>query len=76
MHTKEANEKGDKAKSAGFEPSPMGHRMFEMMNACCMGQDGFPDCSTMMKGMMEAGGGQPCCAPRKEETVSERRKKK
>ena len=75
MHTKETNEKGDKTKPAGFGSAPMGHRMFEMMNACCTGRGGFPDCPTMMKGMMEAGGNQPCCAPGTEDAESERRKK-
>jgi hypothetical protein len=75
MHTKETNEKGDKAKSADPGFAPMSHKMFEMMNACCTGQGGFPDCSTMMKGMREEGGGQPCCESGTEDAESERRKK-
>ena len=61
MNTEEKNEKGDKAKSGcfGFE----GGRMFEMMSTCCADKGGFPGCSTMMKGMMETMGSQPCCPP-------------
>jgi len=72
MQTEETKDKGEKAKSTAFGFAPMGHGMFEMMNKCCTGQGRFPDCSTMMKGMMETMRNQPCCTPR-EDTQSERR---
>jgi hypothetical protein len=73
MHTEETKDKGGTAKSAVFGFAPMGQGMFEMMNKCCTGRGGFPDCSTMTKGMMETMRNQPCCTPR-EDTQSERRK--
>ncbi len=73
MHTEEKNEKGDTTKSGsfGFE----GSRMFEMMSTCCADKGGFSGCSTMMKGMMETMGSQPCCAPETESAEPDRRKK-
>lgn len=68
MHTEETKDKGEKAKSTDFGFASMGQRMFEMMNKCCTGQGGFPDCSTMMKGMMETMRNQPCCTPQTEDT--------
>lgn len=72
MQTKETKDKGEKATSTAFGSAPMGHGMVEMMNKCCTGQDGFPGCSTMMKGMMEKMSNQPCCTS-KEDTQAERR---
>ncbi len=59
MTAEETNEKGGKTTSGccGFDDS----RMFEKMNSCCAGQVGSPDCSTMMKSMMEAARNKPCC---------------
>ncbi len=64
MTTEKTNEKGDKTTSGccGFDD----RRMSEMMNACCAGQDGSPDCSTMMKSMMEVMRSKPCCAEKTE----------
>ncbi|MFI5294639.1 MAG: hypothetical protein ACHQ0Y_06380 [Thermodesulfovibrionales bacterium] len=75
MQMKEIKDKGDKAKSADFGFSPKGQRMFEMMSTCCAGQGGFPDCSTMMKGMMEAMRSRPCCTPKTEDTEFDGSKK-
>jgi len=72
MQTEETKDKGEKAKSTVFGSAPMGHGMFEMMSERCTSQGGFPDCSTMMKGMMETMRNQPCCTSR-ENTQSERR---
>ncbi len=67
MHTEETKKKGERA-TADLGSVPMDQRMFEMMNKCCTGQGGFPDCSTMMKGMMETMRNQPCCTPQTEDT--------
>jgi hypothetical protein len=75
MCTEETNEKANKAKSAEFGCTPMGLRMFEMMNSCFKGQGGSTDCSIMMKGMMEAMGNHPCCSPGTGDAGSERREK-
>ncbi len=66
MNTEEKKEKGDKTKAGcfGFE----GGRMFEMMSMWCADKGGFSGCSTMMKGMMETMGSQPCCAPGTKDT--------
>ena len=74
MRAEETKNKGDKAKSTDFGFAPTGRRMFEMMSKCCAGQGGFPDCSAMMKGMMETMRNQSCCTPPKEGTKFERRK--
>lgn len=66
MHTEATKDKKDEAKSTDFGFGPMGQGMFKMMSECCTGQGGFPDCSTIMKGMMEAMKNQSCCAPKKE----------
>ncbi len=64
MHTEETREREDKAKSADRGFASTGQRMFDMMSACCRGQDVSPDCcSAAMKGMMETMRSQPCCAP-------------
>ena len=75
MQTEETKDKGDTAKSADCGFAPMGQGMFEMMNKCCKSQGGFPDCSTMMKTMMEATGNKSCCAPKTEDTERDGRKK-
>jgi len=75
MHTEETEDKGEKAKSTDFGFALMGHGMFEMMNKCCTGQGGFPDCSVMMKNMMETAKNQSCCGPKTEDTGSDRREK-
>ncbi len=74
MHAEKTKDKGDKTKSTDFGFSPMGQGMFEMMNKCCAGQGGFPDCSGMMKSMMGTMKNQPCCAS-EEDTHFKRRKK-
>ncbi len=75
MNTDKANEKGDKVKSDDSGCTPTGHGMFEMMKKCCEGQSCSPDCSTMMKGMMEAIGSHPCGSRKTGDTGSERREK-
>lgn len=75
MHTKETKNKGEKAKSTDFGFAPMGQGMFEMMNKFCTGQGGFPNCSTMMKDMMETMRNRPCCTPKKDADEFEGRKK-
>jgi hypothetical protein len=65
MQEEETQGKGDKAQTAGFGCFPMGQGMVEMMSRCCAGQGEFPDCSAMMKNMMEAAKNQPCCTPKK-----------
>ncbi len=62
MNTKGTSKKKEKTNSAdhGFGP---GKSMFEMMSECCGNREGHPDCSAMMKGMMEKMGNQSCCAP-------------
>ncbi len=74
MHTDETKDKGEKAKATDSGFAPMGQRMFEMMGKCCTSQGGFPDCSTMMKGMMQAMGNQPC-KPSTKDTESDGSKK-
>jgi hypothetical protein len=74
MHTEETKDGGDKAKSTNFGFAPLGQGMPEMMGKCCTGKGGFPNCSTMMKNMMEAMKNQPCCTPKKEDTESDGRK--
>jgi hypothetical protein len=54
---------------------PMDQSMFGMMKKCCTGQDGFPDCSGMMKGMREAMKKQSCCKPKKDAAEFKGRKK-
>ena len=68
MHTEKTKDKGYNAKSTDFGCAPMGLRMFEMMRKSFTGQGGFPDCSAMIKSVMEAMGNQPCCTPNKEDT--------
>jgi hypothetical protein len=68
MDTKETIDEGNKTNSTDFGFAPMGRGMREMMKECCTGRGGFPDCSPMMKGMMEAMGSQPCCTPKTEDT--------
>ena len=75
MDTDKANEKGNKATSADSGCAPTGHGMFEMMSKCCTGQGGSPDCSTMMKGMMEAMKEHSCCSPETGDAGAERREK-
>ena len=75
MDKKETKDEGAKSKSPDFGFAPMGHGMLELMNTCCPGQGGIPDCSTMMKGMMEAMRNQPCCAPEKDAAEFEGRTK-
>ncbi len=62
MNTKGTGNKKEKPNSAdhGFDP---GARMFEMMSECCGNIEGHPDCSAMMKGMMEKMGNRSCCTP-------------
>lgn len=75
MHAEETKDKGEKEKSNGFNCAPLGHGMFEMMRKCCAGRGEFPDCSTLMEGMMEAMKKQQCCTPNKDAAESDRRKK-
>ncbi len=70
MNTENTKARGEKAKSASFGFGPMGHGMSEIMTKCCTSQGIFPDCSTMMEEMKKQ-----CCAPQKDATESERKKK-
>ncbi len=60
MTAEKTNEKGDETTSGCCEFD--NSRMSEMMGGCCTGQGGAPDCSTMMKNMMEMMRSKPCCA--------------
>lgn len=73
MNTKGTGNKNEKTNSAdhGFGP---GERMVEMMSKCCWNREGRPDCSVIMKSMMEKIGNQSCCASRTG-PESDRRKK-
>ncbi len=62
MNTKGTSNKKEKTNSAGHGFGPE-ERMFKMMSECCGKREGHPDCSAMMKGMMEIMGHQSCCAP-------------
>jgi hypothetical protein len=73
MDTEETKDKGDRANSTDFGFTTMGQGMFEMMNKCCTGQGGFPDCS-MMKSMIHATKNQPCCTSKKEDIPPKNRK--
>jgi len=75
MRKKETKDKREKEKFTDFGSATMGHGMFEMIAKCCTSQNGFPDCSTMMKGMKKTMRNQPCCTPQKDAAESERRKK-
>jgi hypothetical protein len=75
MDAEDTNKKDDKAKSANSGCGPMSPGMFEMMSGCCTGPGGSPDCSTVMKGMMEKMRSRPCCSPGIGDTGSERREK-
>jgi hypothetical protein len=71
MNTEKTNGKKDKAAGTDFGCNPKDFKgMFEMMGKCCNGQDGFPDCTAMMKSMM-----QNCCEPKTENTKFEKQKK-
>ncbi len=72
MNTKGTSKKKEKTNSAdhGFGPVK---EMFEMMSKCCGNTEGHPDCTAMMKGMMESMKRQ-CCMP-DNDAESERKKK-
>ncbi|MEJ2695079.1 MAG: hypothetical protein P8013_00365 [Candidatus Sulfobium sp.] len=68
MRTEKTKDKKEKAKSGAFGFGPaMGRGMSEMIK-CCTGQEGFPDCLTMMEEMKKQ-----CCAPNKETAESEKK---
>ncbi len=72
MSTEKTSGKRDEATCcSGSE----GRRMFEMMSACCTGQGGSFDCSTMMKGMMETIKSQGCPGQGIKDAGPDRRKK-
>lgn len=75
MNAEKTRDKGAKAKSTDFEFPPVSQRMFEMMSKCCTGRGDLPDCSVMMKSMMETAKKQPCRSQKKEDAASDRRKK-
>jgi hypothetical protein len=75
MQAEKTKNRREDTESTAFGSTPMGNGIFGIMKKCCTGQDGFPDCSTMMKGMMEAMKKQPCCMPKKDAAESEGRKK-
>ena len=63
MNSERTSKKKEKTKSADHGFGPPGKGMFEMMSSCCATQGGHPDCTAMMKGMMEKMGNQSCFAP-------------
>jgi len=68
MDSKKTKDCKDKAGGMDSSCNPQNFKgMFEMMGKCCSAQDGMPDCSAMMKNMMENCGG-----PKAENTKSEK----
>lgn len=64
MHCKGTKQKEDKAEDTGFGCNPGDfQKIFKETGKCCCSPEGFPDCSTMMKRMMEAAKNQTCCEP-------------
>ncbi len=53
MREKKGKEKAAKGKASAFNFAPMGQGISGMMTKCCAGRGGFPDCATVMKGIME-----------------------
>ncbi len=74
MSTEETKHKEKKTASADSGFGPMGHMMSQMMDACCTGEGGFPDCSTLMKNMMKSVSSQSSSS-QEPSTVSEEVKK-
>jgi hypothetical protein len=66
MKTEETKDNREGAKSMDFGCAPLGQGMVEMMRKCCTGQGGSPDCSSMMKNMMETMNKQACCASKED----------
>ncbi len=60
MREKKRNEKADEENVNAFNFAPMGHGISEMMPKYCAGQGGFPDCATVMKGIMDQMRKQDC----------------
>lgn len=72
MPTEGTKDKGGKAGCTDFgSTSKDFQEMFEAMSKCCTGQGGSPDCSAIMKGMMEM-----CCGPKADSTTADRGTKK
>jgi hypothetical protein len=72
MDTEKTTNKKEKTTGTdfGFDPEDF-KGMFEMMGKCCKAQDGFPDCTAMMKTMM-----QHCCGPKTDNTKTDHRSDK
>ena len=68
MDTENAKKNKKKTPDTDFGCKPENFKgMFEMMAECFKTQGGLPDCSAMMKTMM-----QNCCGPKAESTRSEK----
>jgi hypothetical protein len=68
--TKNSTDNAGKAGETDFSCNPQDFKgMFEMMSKCCSAQGEMPDCSAMMKVMMEN-----CCGPKAEHSNSEKQK--
>ncbi len=69
MDTEKTKDSKDKTAGMDFGCNPEDFKgMFEMMGKCCNTQDGFPDCSAMMKSMM-----QNCCGPKTDNIKTDHR---
>jgi hypothetical protein len=72
METQKSNDNKGKTAGTVFGCNPEDFKkMFRTMDSCCSAQKGMPDCSTMMKTMMET-----CCGPKTDESKTDRRKEK
>jgi len=70
METDKTNDNKNKIPGTDFGCKPEDFKgMFEMMAECFKAQNSVPDCSAMMKTMM-----QNCCGPKKENTKFEKQK--
>jgi hypothetical protein len=72
MDTKNTKDKADKTAGTDFGFNPENIKgMFEMMGKYCGSRDRVPDCSAMMKTMMET-----CCGPKTDNSRTDRRSDK
>jgi hypothetical protein len=69
MNTEKTTNKKEKTTGTDFGFNPENIKgMFEMMCKCCASRDGVPDCSTMMKTMMET-----CSGPKTDNVKTDHR---
>jgi hypothetical protein len=70
MKTEKTKEKANKTRCQDFSSSTSNFQgMSEMMSKCFTGQGKFPDCSSIMKNMLET-----CCGQGKKDTKTGGRK--